>query len=210
MAFFRPQVCNCLTEFDCILIFTVKTCLFGVEYFLKKELTDFFFCCCRSVQGLTPQQYYTYSTCPYKFIVNSRFSLVTAFKYNADFEFPQCTESPSNCCQFCDNSGSDWEQHSINCTLISCHCKLYYHAQCTAYTQDFKCCSIICLKAGCSNKLSGAQGSSFILCGCSTKVGVLDLLVFSQYQRCWLKLMCIVVVKKGYLGRNPRIDRLVY
>lgn len=179
MAFFKPQVRSCLTDFDCILIFTVEMCLSGVEYFLENELFCFVFFLCRSVQGLTPQQYYTYSTCPYKFIINSRFSLVTAFKYNTDFKFPQCTESPSNCCQFCNNSGSDWEQHSINCTLISCHCKLYYHTECTTYTEDFKCCSIICLKAGCSNKLSGGQGSSFILCGCSTKVGFLYLLMFS-------------------------------
>lgn len=52
MAFFRPQVCNCLTEFDCILIFTVKTCLFRVEYFLKKELTDFFFVVAGVYKGL--------------------------------------------------------------------------------------------------------------------------------------------------------------
>lgn len=54
MAFFKPQVGSCLTEFDCILIFPVKIYLSGVEYFLKKELTILFFSC-RSVQGLTPQ-----------------------------------------------------------------------------------------------------------------------------------------------------------
>lgn len=54
MAFFKPQVCSCSTEFDCVLICTVEICLSGVEYFLKNELTALFFFC-RSVQGLTPQ-----------------------------------------------------------------------------------------------------------------------------------------------------------
>lgn len=123
----------------------------------------------RSIQGLTPQQYYANSTCTYESI-NSRFNFVTAFKHDTDFKFPQCTESSSNCCQFCNNSGPDWEQHSINCTFISCHCKLYCSHKCTTYTQDFKCCSIVCLKAGCRSKLSSFQGSIFILCRFSPKV----------------------------------------
>lgn len=55
MAFFKPQVRSCLTDFDCILIFTVEMCLSGVEYFLENELFCFVFFLCRSVQGLTPQ-----------------------------------------------------------------------------------------------------------------------------------------------------------
>lgn len=87
----------------------------------------------RSIQGLTPQRHYTDSACTYE-SVDSRSSFVTAFKSYTDFRFPQCTESSSNCCQFCDNSGSVWEQHSINCTFIGPHCKLYHPNKRTTYT----------------------------------------------------------------------------
>lgn len=130
MASFQPQVRTKALHGPVGL-----TCIHACKHRIQPQnaVLMYFVSLPRSIQGLTPQQHYTNSACTYK-SVDSRFNFVTAFKYHTDFRFPQCTESSSNCCQFCNNSGSVWEQHSINCTFISPHCKLYHPNKRTTYT----------------------------------------------------------------------------